>query len=485
MGIRLFEHKSFVVSTALLDEGNSASGEFGLNELAFGQFQGIQSRSFGNGNNCYTVVSEPGYHIIKAEYCIGLDWLGKYGRFIYVEPKVNRNSGKRFDTLLDESDNRDSEMEETANTIPLTDTCELDYLRMLLDVLSDVDCAKKTTGLVQIDWEAAKIKIKSKDDRLTPFLIIQFLNLLKCIVKKGLKKAYYKQKDSLDCKFKGKVLIAQNVKHNVFKNRLTKTLCEFQVFGEDHAENKFLHKVFYFVNSFVQNNPNLFAGNISHIDKLVSYCRPAFENIGRNVSDHKIDDLKNNPFFNEYRPALSMGLQILKRFAFNITQTVQREIFTPPFWIDMPRLFELYVYQKLLQANASHRNKITYQFSTYGNALDILIKDGAKSMVIDTKYKLHYQFGQIHTDMRQVAGYARLTKVLDEVSKGNDGFNINAVLPCLIIYPDLEDGIAINENAASSLEISMLIDDSRKIRAYHKIYKLGVKLPLIDGVAND
>lgn len=136
----------------------------------------------------------------------------------------------------------------------------------------------------------------------------------------------------------------------------------------------------------------------------------------------------------------------------------------------MPRLFELYVYHQLLKANPEGKGNLHYQFSTYGNALDLLIAAEKESIVVDMKYKLHYKHGHIHGDIRQVSGYARLNKVRKEC-KITDDRNIN----CLIIYPKVDDADLVDyslENIGESLI-------GNEITPYYKVYKLGVALPML------
>ena len=143
----------------------------------------------------------------------------------------------------------------------------------------------------------------------------------------------------------------------------------------------------------------------------------------------------------------------------------------------MPRLFELYFYQKLLKANNFDRGKIQYQFSTYGNSLDFLVNDGDNSMVIDTKYKLHYKQGHIHSDIRQVSGYARLRIVRNEIKKSTPNWNENSLINCLIIYPEIEKQKDFNYTLACLSKIC--VNPDNEIKAYHKVYKLGIALPMI------
>jgi 5-methylcytosine-specific restriction enzyme subunit McrC len=480
MGIKLSEHKKFKISKLIdgVEFLDNKALHLHLNADSFALLDGITNKAFNDNSNCYTVENGTDFYQIKAEYCIGLDWLGNSGRYIQVEPKINIANGENFELCLNadaESEHFEKAFSEDSNT---EISRELDYLKMLMDVMAFSVSAKEVKGLVNIDWSASKINIDSKDDKLTPFLIIQFLQLLKAIVKKGLKKSYYKIQENLSSKIKGKILVGQHVKKNVLKNRFTNIFCEYQVFGEDNYENRFLNKAFVFVCSYVNNHKAYFFSNACDIEQIIDYCRPSLEHIGTSVDLHQLKNIKTNPFFKEYKDCIKIGEQILKRFAYNISQTADQKIATPPFWIDMPRLFELYIYEKMLKANEGRATKIKYQFSTYGNALDILIKQGKYSMVIDAKYKLHYKHGEVHADMRQVAGYARLNKVLNELAYNNEDFVRDAVLPCLIIYPDIKNGIDL-EKKLIEFNIENLINPDRRIKAYSEIYKLGVKLPLI------
>jgi hypothetical protein len=115
--------------------------------------------------------------------------------------------------------------------------------------------------------------------------------------------------------------------------------------------------------------------------------------------------------------------------------------------------------------NPKEKSHIHYQYSTYGNALDILVSYPGFQMVIDAKYKLHYKTGHLHDDIRQVAGYSRLTKVRKELGVADDR-NID----CLIIYPDVN-------KQDDSFTLNKIKEDREEIQAYYKVYKLGVKLP--------
>lgn len=457
MGFKLSEHNSIEI---LFNEMSTDS----LNDTIL-LYDDIQSKRFNDSSHCFIFEKKEQGFELKADYCIGLDWLGNTGRYLYVEPKINKKSTRIFNTIIN-SEYEILGLDEDSN-ITESDLLELDYLKMLLQVTNVPESNDELKGLLQIDWVAKPIEIPQKDDKLTPFLVVQYLQLVKAIVRKGLKKNYYKVQENLNNRVKGKILVGQHIKQNVFKNRFTNTFCEYQQFGEDHAENRFLKKVLQFASSYIENHEKLFGDKFIELQHTINYCRPAFELISNQVNDYELKHIKHNPFYKDYSTTVDLGKKILKRFAYNITQTTNDKVATPPFWIDMPRLFELYAYSKMIEANPTDRKAIRYQFSTHGNFLDILVSKPDFQMVIDAKYKLHYQNGHLHQDIRQVAGYARLNKVRKELNVTDDR-NID----CLIIYPDMENGL-------DDLSLENISKEMTLIKAYHKVYKLGVTLPII------
>ena len=134
----------------------------------------------------------------------------------------------------------------------------------------------------------------------------------------------------------------------------------------------------------------------------------------------------------------------------------------------MSRLFELYAYKRLLEN--SEYSQIKYHWRTFGNEVDFIgfyknpDKKNISPVIIDAKYKLHYENSKEHQDMRQVAGYSRLKKVYDYFSKE---ISNTEIIDCIIIYPTLNKDI--------ELKIS-------EIKSYQNIYKMGICLPIKNSV---
>ena len=435
MKIQLLEHKPFIIRK---EEVNTDFFEAIPYEVPY------QLKKDRQGNPVYPFDikrTNEGEVCLQASYYIGALWLVKHHKFIYIEPKMNKKQV---------SEGSSSQEEWT----------EIDYLKMLFSI-AGLD-PKDTQDLIKIYWDEPPITIEQQKDTLTPFLIVQFLLLLKRIVRKGLKKSYYTVEENLNNRIKGKIQLAKHLKQNVFKNKLTAHVCRYQEFGMDSLENRFLKKVLQFIISFKNTHPNYFAGNDKSICELITYCSPHFELISEEINIENLKKLTTNTFFKEYEEAIRIGQHILKRFSYNITETTQQKVTIPPFWIDMPKLFELYVYKKL-QEKFGGREEVLYHFIADYTELDFLLNTPEYKMVIDAKYKPIYEDSRVIDDIRQVSGYARLEKVYQKL--GLDGSN--ELIDCLIIYPSLEEDTNFNLK-------------DKKIEGYKNIYKLSVSIPLIN-----
>ena len=338
---------------------------------------------------------------ISSSYYIGLDCFPNLGANIYIEPKIN-NEEK-----------------------------QVNYVQMLLESLKEPENFEHLDGLISTKFNEDWIEIDNHlQPLLTPFLIAQFLSVVKDLVKKGLKKSYYEKVENLNNRVKGKVLVGQQIKQNILKNRYTKTICKFQEFGFDIELNQFLK----FVLSRVSIHLEDYSKNSDIYKNLVEiqrYCNGGFHQ----VSDYtfsKLDLKESNPFFKNYNRAIQLGNQILALNDYNISKNSNKaKTLHPPFWIDMSKLFELFVFGKLrdrysLDGEVQYHKKFNKQEPDF--ILDT--KCGIKA-VVDAKYKPRYSNGNpTMEDARQLAGYTRLNSVYKELGIENDD-----VISAYFIYP--------------------------------------------------
>lgn len=375
---------------------------------------------------CFEVYEYEGLKKIKLSYYIGLDWIDN-NNAIYVEPKVNNEQGRT------------------------------DYLKMLYSCLKHPEVVGETEYLYQIQFDKPPIEIEQKQDVLTPLLVIHFLQVVRTIVKKGLKRDYYSVEKNLNSKAKGKILINKNLKQNVLKNKLLKTVCYYDEFGFNTLENRLIKRALRFIQRYVAAQPSL----QSPSEAILKFCMPAFELVDEQIELNEIKGTHINSMYKEYAVAIKLAKIILKRFGYNLNAIANSEkVNVPPFWVDMSRLFELYVLGKLKDRFG---NGVTYRFTRRWNELDYLLDTPEQKMIIDAKYKLKYNYTYDIDDIRQLSGYARLSAVASHLNRKQD-----QVIDCLIIYPDQSSASELPDNLTGS-----------PITGFTRFYKVPISLPVL------
>ena len=377
--------------------------------------------------------------LVTGSYFIGIDWIKEKELAVQVSPKMN-------------------------------DGFEIDYVKMLNDALCEKENHEHLKDLVTIDFDSPSIKVNQQQDLLSSFLITEFLNLLQKIVRKGLKKSFYNIEDNLANKIKGRVLIGKNIHKNLAKGKLTENFCRYQVYDIDSPENQILKKALKFCAK--QLDVYKHAINVETLKGKLRFINPSFENVSDNVSVKTIQTYKGNPVFKEYNQAIEFAQLILRRFSYDITLVGKKEIQTPPFWIDMSKLFELYIFHHLRQIFKA-KNEIRYHVTAHYQELDFLLNpvQWPEPYIIDAKYKPRYKYSKGITidDAREVGGYARLSSIYKVL-----GLNEETAPPikCLIIYPDQEQ----TERFTFDCRTEPGFD---KVSGYVRLYKLGIRLPVI------
>jgi 5-methylcytosine-specific restriction enzyme subunit McrC len=391
---------------------------------------------------CLEIRKEDVEYHIEASYYVGVDWVVESKQAFYIEPKLNNDS---------------------LNT---------DYLVMLFSCLKHPEVAQNTEGLFEIKFENPFIEIEQKQDLLTPLLVVQFLQVVKSIVRKGLKKSYYKVECNLNARVKGKVMVAETLKKNVLKNKPLNTYCQYEEFGLNGLENRLLKKALIFVQRYL---PTLKIPNCTvYTTDVFNYIMPAFETVDADIDLNDIKHAKSNAFYKEYTEGLLLARLILKRFGYNIAAIEKKnKVKVPPFWIDMSKLFELYILGLLKDRFG---NQVSFQVGgNYGN-VDYLIKEDDNKLIVDAKYKTYYNenlHGQaqwkrdtIVADIRQISGYARDKKILAKLNMEE-----TIIANCLVIYPLL--------NGIKNFNANILNDEKETIDQFVQFYKIGVQLPQI------
>ncbi|WP_072545551.1 5-methylcytosine restriction system specificity protein McrC [Mediterranea massiliensis] len=365
---------------------------------------------------------------VKASYYIGLSWLKEGECSVSVLPKIN-----------------------------------VDYLKMFMDCFysDDNDVQDKLMQIYSIDFDKPCIHLENTPFEFTPFIIIHFLQLMKKLIKKGLKKGYILKEENLKGKVKGKILFAHQYKKNLSTGRIENNYCRYQEYSEDCIENRILKKTLLFVAHFL-NNYEL--SDSYELQRIVQSMLPIFQSVSDISDTQEIRKFQVNPFYREYARALKVAKLILRRFSYDI-QSAQGDAdkTLPPFWIDMPLLYELYILNMLRNRFGS---KIYYHIATRKDEIDFGKRD--EHLIMDAKYVPDWDT-EVNTEhIGQLARYARAPGIRRKLL-GTDDDTI--ICNCLLLYPSIQ-GITSFEKE------NILKEGNVKEMEYLQFFKLGIKLPI-------
>lgn len=359
---------------------------------------------------------------------------------------------------------------------------QLDYVKMFSEALNvcsknEQDYFAKCYG---IDFESPKIALKESKltDALTVLITVHYLSLVEKVAKRGLKKGYVNIEDNLKLKVKGRIKPLKNIKRNEVKKRIDHIYCAFTVFTEDIPENRLLKKALifckYYLSKLSQSGANTSISAISaRINKVLSLFRDVSDSI--RISD--ICSIKSNKLYHYYAEAINTAKLVLKKADYSLHRNAENKNLTFPFWINMPALFELYVYSIL---NKAYPGQIKFQVQGRCKTRVDYIKFGPdEKVIIDAKYKPKYRDSQkgMIDDIREISGYARDEKILSQIY-GND--IPNQVPACLIVVPekikvDDEDEPTCNVFDFSSQHT--LLSNATKIKGFTNFYKICIPVP--------
>lgn len=381
--------------------------------------------------------------LIESFYYVGLDWVIPNKLAVRVVPKINRESK------------------------------EIDLLGTLRIALTTPENFNQIEGLLTLNPQVPPIASKTDANGLMLFVISQFLTVVGRITRKGLKRSFRDEEETFDHKIKGRILISPSVNIQRSANFGDRLRCRYQTFDTNTLDNRLIKFAVQTALLILQHIPKT-----SDIEILIEQSRCILRSFRSVPADpftkahalelfEQIQRQKKYPvLFKDYNYALDLGHQVLKFETLGVASGVSKDSHVPSHWIDMPKLFELYCFEKLREAMGDGR--VEYHVKAHWQELDflcVLPDDRLRYCVVDAKYKpIYRELGVIKEDARQLAGYSRLDTVINRLCSW--GMNdADTIVPCMIIYADQLAGMSIDWN---------LVEE---INGWRRFYKIGIKMP--------
>ena len=343
----------------------------------------------------------------------------------------------------------------------------LDFMSLFSFALLYQPSSEYFSSCYDINWEKEIYASTELYNILTPLLVMQYLNILDKLVGKGLKRDYITIEENLHSKIRGKLRPIANWRKNEIKKKEDYFFCQYQVFSANIPVNRLLKKALD-ISILLLGNVRSRSRNMTGLAFLSSKMKliEAFKNIDSNVRLESIRNYKFDKLNMYYSEAIKLAKCIIRHQDNALTDGSGKKK-VPLFWIDMSRLYEVYVLG-ILQTH--YPNNILFQVKgSYGTQCDYLhIGEG---IVLDAKYKLWYSSyngrrGHVDSmiaDIREISAYARDERFLNLM-------NNNVSTPkCVIIHPDEE-----TTNLGAVLSDSV---KNNKVEGYRDFYRLSIDLP--------
>lgn len=343
----------------------------------------------------------------------------------------------------------------------------LDFMSLFSFALLYQPSSEYFASCYDINWNKEIVASTELYNILTPLLVMQYLNILDKLVGKGLKRDYVTISENLHSKIRGKLRPIANWRKNELKKKEDFFYCQHQVFSANIPVNRLLKKALD-VSILLLGNVRSRSNNMTGLAFLSSKMKliEAFKNIDSDVRLESVRNYKFDKLNMYYSEAIRLAKSIIRHQENALTDGSEKRK-VPLFWIDMSRLYEVYVLG-LLQTH--YPNQILFQVrGSYDTQCDYL--HVGEGMVLDAKYKLWYssyngrcsQKKAMIADIREISAYARDERLLSYMNK-----DVSTPI-CVIIHPD-------EETTKLDTELSKSVKN-KKVEGYRDFYRLGINLP--------
>ncbi|WP_179334567.1 McrC family protein [Winogradskyella costae] len=225
-----------------------------------------------------------------------------------------------------------------------------------------------------------------------------YLHEVEALIRKGVIKQYRKQTQNTKA-LKGKLEFAGHIRHNaVHKERFYTT---HQVYDTNHVLHQVLYKALTIVDQFTKGT------RLCDLSSRVLLNFPAVDK--KTITAQQLKTIKLNRKSNSYTEALELARLIILNYSPDISSGNEKML---SLLFDMNDLWETYILKQVQKACEGSDIEVSGQESKsfWGNNSlrpDIVLRQGQKTFIIDTKWKRPLRSSASVSDLRQMYSYCR------------------------------------------------------------------------------
>ena len=292
----------------------------------------------------------------------------------------------------------------------------LDYAQMFAACADDPIVAQHLDATFFVWPEEQWIEVEPAE-WFAPLLILSFLRALYELCGRHVRRNYMRVTDNLTGRTKGRIRVGENIRRNIARKRIDRTVCEYGRFDDDCLENRILRAALEVSAAFLARNPITQAANL-----WIGACRASLS--GVSVTRIAFPDFRiarQTGSFRHYRRPVHLARAVLRNLGISPEHLDEQEkdIPVPPFALCTYELFERYAeaalrkqHQSDLWAGYSKDNLGGGRYKVRPDFLLIRARE-----IIDCKYK--FLRGELdeneRADAYQLASYSRHRAVLEKL----------------------------------------------------------------------
>lgn len=270
---------------------------------------------------------------------------------------------------------------------------DLDAVRMFVEIAASPDYGREASsdGLFGCEPTQPAIEGVTLPD-VTLLQVAVYLRALAQFCQRDLRQDFTRTRENLVGRVKGRILISANIRQNTVRGRSDRVVCEFTRMTLDTPANRILKAALVCCARYLSIGPTL--------PPLLDWLRQCHAALAE-VSDVTITNadfrgMVYSGLMQRYRRVHGLAGMILKRLSTDASgQILKQPSRTVPFYLNMWRLFEVYVGVQLAKTGKRFKSQSQYSlpFTVDGKQIGIIgfrpdyYLPGGEGIIVDAKYK--------------------------------------------------------------------------------------------------
>ncbi len=270
---------------------------------------------------------------------------------------------------------------------------DLDAVRMFVEIATSPDYGQETSSDALFGCEPTQPAIEGVTlPDVTLLQVAVYLRALSQFCQRDLRQDFTRTRESLVGRVKGRILISANIRQNTVRGRADRVVCEFTRMTLDTPANRILKAALVCCARYLCIGPTL----PPPLDWL-RQCDAALAEVSDvTITDADFRGIVYSGLMQRYRRVHGLARMILKRLSTDANgQIPEQPSRTAPFYLNMWRLFEVYVGVKLAKTGKYFKSQTqcSLPFMVNGRQVGAIqfrpdyysLED--EGIVVDAKYK--------------------------------------------------------------------------------------------------